>query len=102
MALKTQIRSLRFARDLILSQRCEGMVPYTPDPKPEYTGKMPSQRLPRSTPEKEGMSDGRRSQRSIGRLRRKRAVTSTRCSSPAMAGWSARDGSPLIVRGFGM
>ena len=58
MALKTQIRSLRFARDLILSQRCEGMVPYTPDPKPEYTGKMPSQRLPRSTPEKEGMSDG--------------------------------------------
>ena len=58
MVLKAQIRSLRFARDLILSQRCEGMVPYTPDPKPEYTGKMPSQRLPRSTPEKEGMSDG--------------------------------------------
>lgn len=56
MALKTQIRSLRFIRDLLLSQRCTGMIPYTPDPKPEYTGLLPTQKLPRSTPEQEEMS----------------------------------------------
>ena len=58
MALKTQIRSLRFLRDLLLSQRCTGMIPYTPDPKPEYTGRQPTQRLPRTTPEEEKMSSG--------------------------------------------
>ena len=58
MALKTQIRSLRFLRDLLLSQRCEGMMPYTPDPKPECTGGQPAWRMPRSTPQQEGMSSG--------------------------------------------
>lgn len=57
MALKTQVKSLRFYRDILLSNST-AVLPYQPDRKPDFEGRLPTQRLPRSTPEQQGIPSG--------------------------------------------
>ncbi len=58
MALRTQMRSLRLARDLMFSQKTEGLLPYRPDPKPDPEARRPAFVLERSEPEAEGVQSG--------------------------------------------
>ena len=58
MALRTQMRSLRLVRDLLFSQKTEGLLPYRPDPKPDPDGQRPAFVLERAAPEEEGADCG--------------------------------------------
>ena len=58
MALRTQMRSLRLVRDLLFSQKTEGLLPYRPDPKPDPDGQRPAFVLERAAPEEEGVDCG--------------------------------------------
>lgn len=55
MALMTQVKTLRFLREVLLGHGTR-VLPYEPDRKPDPPGSGPAQRLPRSGPEAEGMS----------------------------------------------